>query len=78
MLQLFIYRSISIYVMLYFIELKGDQKYADKKQILDAFGNVIFPCFMLIRMEPKIDLLLAPLMLVVNFFTISASLVDDG
>ena len=31
MLQMFVFRSISIYVMFYFIELKGDQKYADKK-----------------------------------------------
>ena len=46
--------------------------------MLDAFGSVIFPCFMLIRMEPKIDLLLAPLMLVVNFLTMRTSLEDDG
>ena len=78
MLQMFVFRSISIYVMFYFIELKGDQKYADKKQMLDAFASVIFPCFMLIRMEPKIDLLLAPLMLLVNFLTMRASLEDDG
>ena len=44
----------------------------------DAVTSVFFPWFTLIRFYPKIDLVLTPLLLAVNSFTVAASFKEDN
>ena len=72
-LLMFVSRCGIIYVMFKLIEMEKAQLSNDKKLMTDAVTSVFFPWFVIIRFHPRIDLYLAPLILVANSFTIAAS-----
>ena len=77
-LFMFVSRSAIIYVMFKLIEMDKAQLSNDKKLMADAVTSVFFPWFVLTRFHPRVDLYLAPLILVANYVTIAASFDDES
>ena len=77
-LIVFVWKCVRIYLIFKLIEMEKAQLMNDKKLLTDAVMSFFFPWFVMIRFHPKIDLFVAPLIIVANSVTIAASFDDEG
>ena len=77
-LCMFLTRGVTTYLMFKLIDTGNAMRSSDKKQLTEAFTGVFIPVFTFIRFYPRIDLLLAPLLIVANIMTIAAALDQEN
>ena len=77
-LFMFVSRCAIIYLMFKLIEMGKAELSNDKKLMTDAVTSVFFPWFVIILFDPRIDLYIAPLIIIANTVTIAASFDEDG